>query len=279
MSRTNFLQTILEHKRVRVSHSKQMKSAEIMRAEARARRRAKIKGAFQNSITSRAINIIAEFKRASPSKGVMSAEASVTKMAQFYMAGGAAAISILTEEDFFLGSLEDLRHADTWSEGKDVRLPLLRKDFIFDEYQVYEAAAAGADAVLLIVAMLSGPRLSQLLNCIEQEFQMDALVEVHSIEEMRRALDVGARIIGVNNRNLKTLKVSIDTSFELAKASPKEVTLISESGLNSSVELYELSSAGFKAFLIGESLMRSPDPEGCLRNLIEASSRLFHVTH
>ncbi|MGH9899039.1 MAG: indole-3-glycerol phosphate synthase TrpC [Pyrinomonadaceae bacterium] len=271
MSRINFLETIIERKRVRLNVSKQTKSAEVLRSEALYRRTKKTSGAFRRAITSDAINIIAEFKRASPSQGAINRNAQVIETARSYKAGGAAAISILTEEDFFLGSLEDLRSVAIWSEGEEVRLPLLRKDFIFDEYQIYEAAAAGADAVLLIVALLNDAQLSQLLNSIENEFQMDALVEVHSIDEMERALECGARTIGVNNRDLRTFEVSIDTSFELAQAAPKGVTLISESGLNSAAEIHALHDVGFKAFLLGESLMRSADPEGSLRNLIELS--------
>jgi indole-3-glycerol phosphate synthase len=180
-----------------------------------------------------------------------------------YAAGGAAAISVLTEEDYFSGSLDDLR-----AVKRSVDLPVLRKDFIFDEYQVYESAAAGADAVLLIVAALDDNQLVSFRKLVEDELGMDALIEVHTAEEMQRAIECGANIIGVNNRNLHTFEVSLDTSLSLAKDAPPGAVLISESGLNNSSDLARLREAGYRGFLIGESLMRSENPVNALHDFI-----------
>ncbi|HEU4714796.1 MAG TPA: indole-3-glycerol phosphate synthase TrpC [Pyrinomonadaceae bacterium] len=205
------------------------------------------------------VNIIAEFKRRSPSKGVIRADADLKQIVTSYKAGGASAISVLTEEDYFSGSLDDLRLVKT-----TIDLPVLRKDFIFDEYQVYESVAAGADAMLLIVAALDDETLVRLRRLIE-DLGMDALVEVHTREEMQRAVACGANLIGVNNRNLHTFEVSLETSISLAQDT--NAILVSESGLHSAADLARLRAAGYRGFLIGETLMRSPDPEAALREL------------
>ena len=209
------------------------------------------------------VKIIAEFKRRSPSQGVIRDDVSAETMARFYESGGAAAISVLTEEDFFGGSLEDLR-----SVRNTVSLPVLRKDFIFDEYQIYESAVAGADALLLIAAALDDHSLVNLRRITEDELKLDALVEVHTKEELRRATAVGSTLIGVNNRDLKTFAVSLQTSVELSRDAQPEAILISESGLNTRAELEELTRLGYKGFLIGESLMRARRPDQTLRDLM-----------
>ncbi|HEV2913291.1 MAG TPA: indole-3-glycerol phosphate synthase TrpC [Pyrinomonadaceae bacterium] len=214
------------------------------------------------------VNIIAEIKRASPSKGTIRAGVDPVWMARKYEAGGAAAISVLTEEDRFRGSLADLR-----AVREVVSLPLLRKDFIFDEFQLYEAAEAGADALLLIVAMLDDESLARLIRITEGELGMDALVEVHSHEELSRALACGATLIGVNNRDLRTFGVSLDISVALALAAPDGLSLVSESGLRSGDDLRRLRSLGYKGFLIGETLMRAPEPDNALRELIQEAER------
>jgi len=211
----------------------------------------------------RGINIIAEFKRASPSKGIISEGAEPSRVAADYVAGGASAISVLTEEDFFRGSLDDLR-----AIRKEVALPLLRKDFIFDELQILEAAEAGADAVLLIVRALEDYELATLLRFTEEDLGMDALVEVHTQGEMQRAAAAGATLIGVNNRNLDTFDVSLDTSIELAAIAPRGATLVSESGLRDGEDLRRLLSHGYHGFLIGETLMRASNPRQALSELI-----------
>ena len=205
------------------------------------------------SLRSDAVNIIAEIKKASPSKGVINDEIDVAAVARNYAASGAAAISVLTEEDFFQGSLDDLRVVKT-----AVDLPVLRKDFTIDEYQIYEAAAAGADAVLLIVAALDEDELRRFRSIAEDELGMDAIVEVHSAEELEIAKRIGAKIVGVNNRNLKTFEVSLDVSRELIAARPADTLMIAESGLSSRAEIDELRGLGFDGFLIGETLMRAP---------------------
>jgi indole-3-glycerol phosphate synthase len=211
------------------------------------------------------LNIIAEFKRRSPSKGIIRDLADPASIGQAYERGGAAAISVLTEQDYFGGSLDDLAEVRL-----KTKLPLLRKDFIFDEYQVYEAAAAGADALLLIVAALADDQLRALRTTAEV-IGMDALIEVHTSDELMRAIGSGARLIGVNNRDLRTFDVSLDTSVRLAREAPGNVLLISESGLRSRADLVQLQAEGFSGFLIGESLMRAEEPEVALRALVDGS--------
>ena len=215
---------------------------------------------FRSALQTDGINIIAEFKRRSPSKGMIREGAKPSNVAQAYQAGGAVAMSVLTEEDYFAGSLDDLREVKS-----TVGLPVLRKDFIVDEYQVYESAAAGADAILLIVAALDDELLSRLGRLAEDELGMDALVEVHTSDEMKRAAACGAKLIGVNNRDLRTFAVSLETSLSLAREAPSDALLISESGLESAADLRGLYEAGYRGFLIGETLMRADDPAAALR--------------
>lgn len=217
--------------------------------------------AFRSALQADGINVIAEFKRRSPSKGIIRDGANPIDMARAYQSGGAVAMSVLTEEDYFAGSLDDLRQVKSV-----VELPVLRKDFIIEEYQVYESAAAGADAILLIVAALDDELLLRLRRLAEDELQMDALVEVHTSEEMKRAAWCGAKLIGVNNRDLRTFEVSLDTSLSLAREAPAGALLISESGLNNSADLQRLFDAGYRGFLIGETLMRARDPVQALRS-------------
>ena len=205
------------------------------------------------------VNIIAEFKRRSPSKGDLSRNADPVAIAKTYQLGGAVALSVLTEEDYFAGSLDDLR-----AVRQAISLPILRKDFIFDEYQVYESAAAGADALLLIVTALDDDALVRLRTITEDELGMDALVEVHTAEELGRAVQAGARVIGVNNRDLSTFEVSLETSVQLASAAPKDTVLISESGIGSADDIQRLRGLGYRGFLIGETLMRADDPKELL---------------
>jgi indole-3-glycerol phosphate synthase len=209
------------------------------------------------------INVIAEIKQRSPSKGIIRADFDPLQIAQGYAEAGAAAMSVLCEEDYFGGSLDDLR-----AIGAAVGTPLLRKDFLFDEYQLYESRAAGADAVLLIVAILDDELLSRLL-AKAAALNLAALVEVHTAEELRRAADAGATIIGVNNRDLKTFNVNLRTSLDLAPLKPAGATLVSESGIATGESLRLLRDAGYNAFLIGETFMRAENPGGALRQLIE----------
>jgi indole-3-glycerol phosphate synthase len=207
-------------------------------------------------------NVVAEIKRASPSKGVINDQIDVCETAKMYERGGACAISVLTEEQFFRGSIEDLKIA-----RDSVELPILRKDFTIDEFQIYEAAAAGADAVLLIVAALTFENLRDF-QTLARELELDALVEVHTLSELEIAIEVGAKLIGVNNRNLRTFDVSIDVSRELIKYRPTNVLMIAESGISSRQEIEELHSLGFDGFLVGESLMRSDAAQQTLEAMI-----------
>ena len=210
------------------------------------------------------VNVIAECKRRSPSRGVLAAQYDPVSIARKYEAGGAAAISVLTEPTFFDGALG---HLTAVREAVD--LPLLRKDFVVDDYQLLEARAAGADAVLLIVAALDQPDLVRL-QARAWTLDLAALVEVHDDEELARALDSGARLIGVNNRNLRTLAVDVGASDRLAAKLPARVVGVSESGLQTRDDLERLAAAGYRAFLIGERFMTDPDPARAIADLIGA---------
>jgi indole-3-glycerol phosphate synthase len=207
--------------------------------------------------------IIAEFKRKSPSAGIIREDLTISEIVGRYERGGACAISILTEEEYFGGSVGDL-----CSARSSTNLPLLRKDFIIDPIQVFEAAIAGADAVLLIVAALADTSLKELRSLAEDDLRLDALVEVHTSEELHRALLAGAKIIGVNNRDLSTFRVSLNTSEALIAEAPRDRIMVSESGLQNPKSLCHLQALGFRGFLIGEALMRASDPETALRDLV-----------
>jgi indole-3-glycerol phosphate synthase len=209
------------------------------------------------------LKIIAEFKRRSPSAGTICTDLSATDVATRYERGGACAISVLTDEQYFGGSILDLA-----AIRASTTLPLLRKDFIVDEIQIYEAAVAGADAVLLIAAALDDDALGRLRAITENELGLDAVVEAHTSEELCRAVNAGARIIGVNNRDLQTFRTSLKTSEHLITEAPRDRIMISESGLKRADDLRRLQTLGFRGFLIGEALMRAADPEAALRDFI-----------
>lgn len=216
------------------------------------------------------MQVIAEVKKASPSKGVIRADFDPVAIARAYAVGGAACLSVLTDENYFQGSLhylEAIRQA--------VDLPLLRKDFIIDEYQVYEARAAGADAILLIVAAFHGdsaagrtPADMHRLAALARELSMDVLTEVHTADELSVAIESGASLIGVNNRDLKSFHTTLDVTFALAPQIPADRLLVSESGIGAHGDLLRLEQAGAKAVLVGESLMRQPDVTEALRKLL-----------
>jgi indole-3-glycerol phosphate synthase len=261
----NFLAEIMALKRARLEVAKKERRAEDLRANAEEMRLSAQPHALRLALNNHdRLNVIAEFKRASPSKGMIRADADGAQMALAYEAGGAAAISVLTEEDRFQGSLGDLR-----AVRAAVKIPVLRKDFIFEEYQLYESAAAGADALLLIVAALDDETLSRLRRVTEDELRMDALVEVHTADEMRRAAAAGATLVGVNNRDLHSFNVSLDVSVNLARDAPANLTLVAESGLRSSDDLRRLRALGYSGFLIGETLMRAGEPEKTLKKLLD----------
>jgi indole-3-glycerol phosphate synthase len=208
------------------------------------------------------VNIIAECKRRSPSKGVLAVDYDPVRIAREYEDGGAAAISVLTEPTFFDGALEHLT-----AVRSAVRLPLLRKDFVVDPYQLFEARAAGADAVLRIVAALDQEEMVALQQRA-WDLGLATLVEIHDEAELTRAIDSGARVVGVNNRNLRTLTVDVGASDRLAARLPRDVVAVSESGLKSREELEQLAVAGYRAFLIGERFMTDPRPADAIRRLM-----------
>ena len=220
---------------------------------------------FAAALSRDTLNVLAELKPASPSRGVIRDPFDAPALGKALEMAGAAALSVLTEGEFFRGSLKNLRDA-----RKEVALPVLRKDFIFDPWQVWESRANDADSFLLIVAALSDEQLHDLV-ALGRELGMEPLVEVHTHEELDRALAAGARIVGVNNRDLKTLTVRVETSLELIERIPQECIAVAESGLRSHDDLKKLRTAGFDAFLIGEHLMLSPDPGAALRALLVPS--------
>jgi indole-3-glycerol phosphate synthase len=213
------------------------------------------------------IAVIAELKKASPSRGLIRRDFDSAKLARELEAAGAAALSVLTDEEFFQGSLENLRIAST-----ETRLPCLRKDFIVDEFQIIEARANRADAILLIVAALSRSELITLKQKAE-DHELDVLCEVHDEDELQRALDAGCDVIGVNSRDLRTFQVDLGTAFRLAQRMPENVLAVAESGIESGSDIAQLRSAGYSAFLIGETLMRAARPGEALKSLlVEASA-------
>ena len=223
---------------------------------------------FAAALSRDGINVIAELKKASPSRGVMRQEYAPAVLAEALEHGGAAALSVLTEEDFFSGSLADLKEA-----SRVTKIPILRKDFIVDPWQVWETRASGADAFLLIAAILSDATLRELIE-LGRSLRMEPLVEVHTRDELDRVLAAGARIIGVNNRDLRDFQVHLETSLTLVEAISEDCIAVSESGLRSHDDLVRLRRAGFDAFLIGEHLMTEPDPAVTMRALIGPSGSL-----
>jgi indole-3-glycerol phosphate synthase len=220
---------------------------------------------FAAALSCDGINVLAELKPASPSRGVIREPFDAAALAKSLESARAVALSVLTEGEFFGGSLKNMRDA-----RKQVALPVLRKDFIFDPWQVWEARANDADSFLLIVAALSDARLKDLI-ALGRELKMEPLVEVHTRQELDRALNAGARIVGVNNRDLKTLNVRIETSYELIDHIPNGCTAVAESGLRNHADLKDLRAAGFDAFLVGERLMEAPDPAAALQALLMPS--------
>ncbi len=253
------LDRIIEARRTAVSHRKRLIPEPVLRM---AVSKAEPVRDFAGALSRDAVNIIAELKKASPSRGVLRKDFDPKLLAPQLEQAGAVALSVLTEEEFFQGSLKDLRLARA-----AVAVPLLRKDFMLEPWQVWEARATGADSFLLIVAALSDATLRDLLR-LGRDLGMEPLVEVHTREELARALDAGARIIGVNNRDLRTMDVRLETSLELVADIPDDSIAVSESGVRSAADIAQLRAAGFDAFLIGEHLMTAPDPAAALRALL-----------
>ena len=263
----NIFSQILDRKREAIAQFRPDSSSDFRERALKIRKNAephRLRRALESD--SPQLKIIAEFKRRSPSAGIIRDDLTVSEIVRCYEHGGACAISVLTDEEYFAGSIADLCAARS-----STKLPLLRKDFIIDPMQVFEAAIAGADAVLLIAAALDDTSLTDLRTLAENELGLDALVEVHNSEELNRALNARAKIIGVNNRDLRTFQVSLNTSERLIAEAPRDKIMVSESGLQSAESLVRLHELGFRAFLIGEVLMRAADPAAALRDLLTAA--------
>ncbi len=255
------LDRILEARRAEVDHRKRVLPETALKYGVKA---ATPLRDFSAALCRDGLNIVAELKPASPSRGVSREPFEPVALAQALEFAGACALSVLTEGEFFGGSLKNLRDA-----RKVVQLPVLRKDFIFDPWQVWETRANDADSFLLIAAALEDALLRDLI-ALGRELGMEPLVEVHTAEEVDRALTVGARILGVNNRDLKTLSINVNTSFELIGRIPDDCIAVSESGLRTHGDLAKLRAAGFDAFLIGTHLMLAPDPAAALSALLNS---------
>ncbi|MHB8525344.1 MAG: indole-3-glycerol phosphate synthase TrpC [Candidatus Acidiferrales bacterium] len=260
----NILARIVERRREAIAHRKRVLPDVALKIAVE--KKAPPVRDFPASLTHSGFNVIAELKKASPSRGLLRADYQPAIVAPMLEAAGAAAISVLTEEEFFQGSLGDLKQV-----SKVTSIPILRKDFIVDPWQVWETRAAGADSFLLIVAILDDQALRELL-ALGRQLKMEPLVEVHSRNELKRAQGARAKIIGVNNRDLNTFDVSLETSLELVNEIPEECIAVSESGIRTHEDLKRLRAAGFDAFLVGEHLMTMPEPSLGLRELLGTSS-------
>ncbi len=256
----NILLRIIEKRRESVAHRKRV--LPLVALKIAAEKKAPAVRDFSAAITASRVNVIAELKKSSPSRGVIREQFEPEKLAAELAEAGAAALSVLTEEDFFDGSLTYLKQARAAAE-----VPVLRKDFIFDSWQIWEARAAGADSFLLITAVLEPELLRELLE-LGRQLGMEPLVEIHTREELARALGAGARIVGVNARDLTTFNVNLDLALELAGEIPDSCIAVAESGIHSHEDLMRLSEAGFDAFLIGEQLMKHAQPGEELRRLL-----------
>jgi indole-3-glycerol phosphate synthase len=261
----NLLYEIVAQKRAAIARMQDDVSASYFREHALEIRKTAVPHRLLQALKSESprLKIIAEFKRRSPSVGIIRNDRSASDIARSYERGGACAISVLTDETHFGGSIADLR-----AVRSSTNLPILHKDFIIDPNQIYEGAIAGADAVLLIVAAMDDHLLRKLREVAEDQLGLDALVEVQTSIELRSALTAGAKIIGINNRNLQTFQVSLETSERLIAEAPRDRIMVSESGLQDAESLRRLDMLGFRGFLIGETLMRATDPEKALRDLI-----------
>jgi indole-3-glycerol phosphate synthase len=262
----NSLDQIVAATRRRVADAK--RSTDLRQLEQRAERYAP--RGFRRTLAARSRTgpaIIAELKKASPSHGLIRTNFEPEILAKELAAAGAAALSVLTDEEFFQGSLENLQRASA-----SVKIPCLQKDFIVDEFQLMQARANCADAILLIVAVLSPGELIALSQK-SRGLGLDVLCEAHNEEELRRAVDAGSDLIGVNNRDLRTFKVDVQTALRLAELIPQDVTSVAESGIGNGADIARLRAAGYKAFLIGESLMKAESPGEALRFLLAEADR------
>lgn len=254
------LDDIIVKQKERIKHEKEIKSFETIKKEAE-NISLNREITFKNSLMNKKFSFICEVKKASPSKGVISKDFAYIDIAKQYEQAGACAISVLTEPNFFKGNDKYLNKI-----SKIVKIPVLRKDFVIDKYQIYQAKIIGANAILLICAIVDEKTLNEFLN-IAKGLKLDCLVEVHNEEEIKKAINCGASIIGINNRDLKTFTVDINTSLKLKKYIPEDKILISESGIKNSQDIKMLKSAGFNGVLIGESMMKSKNKQQFLLEL------------
>jgi indole-3-glycerol phosphate synthase len=255
------LEDLISATRDRLDRVKREQPLAELEREAHARAEADIGRPFAEALSRPYTSVIAEYKRRSPSAGTIREGASVADMVRAYELGGAAAVSVLTDEHHFGGTLDDLRAARAATD-----LPILRKDFTIDPYQLYEAKAAGADAVLLVVGSVKTRDLASLFN-MAHELDLDAIVEVHNEDELEAALEIDCDVIGINNRNLEDFTVTLETTYDLLSDVPLGKTVVSESGIRTRPQIEELERVGVDAVLIGETLMRAPDPEAAVREL------------
>lgn len=256
-----FLENILTHKKEEIQSRKKLIPLSVIKQEAHHRPPPRDFFSALNKKCGTSSRIIAEIKKASPSRGIIQKDFDPQKIGKIYQRAGAAAISILTEKKFFQGDISCLSLV-----RKNTDIPVLCKDFIIDPYQIYEAALHGADGFLLIAAILSRQQMEDFLS-LGKELGMEALIEVHSEEELQKALLTSAKIIGINNRNLKTFKTDITTTLALIKFIPAGKVVVSESGIHTRAQIELMEKAGVHAFLIGEALMREKDPGKKLREL------------
>jgi indole-3-glycerol phosphate synthase len=259
---SDILKKIVDVKRQEVAAALKRKSLEAMRADAESRVLTRdFVGALRNKIAAGQAAVIAEVKKASPSKGVLREDFIPADIAQSYAEHGAACLSVLTDKDFFQGSVDYLKQARASCD-----LPVLRKDFMVDAYQVYEARAMGADCILLIAACLDDAQMAEL-EAIARSLDMAVLVEVHDAEELQRALKLKTPLVGINNRNLRTFEVSLDTTLGMLKDVPADRLLITESGILNRADVQKMRDANVRAFLVGEAFMRAPEPGQALAEL------------
>jgi indole-3-glycerol phosphate synthase len=263
--KTMFLPEILAHTRSIVAERKAAADIPALERAAAAHTPRAFARALRTKAAAEGLAVIAELKKASPSKGLIRASFDAATLAPMMQRGGAAVLSVLTDEKFFQGSLENLRKASA-----NATIPCLRKDFMVDEFQVLEARANGADAILLIVAALTDAELHTLRNAA-RAMQLDVLCEVHDHAELQRALTLDCECVGVNSRDLKTFEVSLDLACELAAQLPPTAVRVAESGIHTPADMRRLRAAGYEAFLIGESLMRKDDPGLALQQLMRAA--------
>ena len=259
---TDFLKIIVEHKKEEVAKAKRRLSESRLRIDALLprKRRPFLKRLEQPGPSG--VNIIAEIKRASPSKGVICPDLNPAIYASEYEKGGAAALSVLTDQPYFKGCVEDLKKA-----REATALPVLRKDFLISSYQIYESAALGADAVLLIVRILEQKQLSDYLNLC-RELKMDALVEIYSENDLKAAILAGARLIGINNRDLSSFETNIETAIRMASLLEPDQVAVAASGIRTREDIEKIKDSGIWNFLIGESLVRAPNPREFLKSLM-----------